>query len=187
MITQIIYKILPQAYQTSVALIKRDLCRRVPFTLFDVYEDICQIYGLLQQPFGRQNITPSNKTLSIKMTPYLPLSLGGLNSSIASVVRWVTKELTIGFIQIIKISLVHPVFKNSMINLDHLIVPTSVHPTNIHQIKLLLSNLHAPTVINPIILKLTAIRNKQIFAIKQITKQIQMKEQMLSLLQHLWN
>jgi hypothetical protein len=36
MITQIIYNILPPAYQTTVELIKRDLNRQVPVTLFQV-------------------------------------------------------------------------------------------------------------------------------------------------------
>jgi Zinc knuckle len=57
MITQIIYNVLPPAYQTSVVLIKRKLNRRVPVTLFEVQEDIRQIYGQLQQQqhFGRQH------------------------------------------------------------------------------------------------------------------------------------
>jgi hypothetical protein len=56
MITQIIYNILPPAYQTTVELIKRDLNRKVPITLFQVQEDIRQVYGQLQQNqhFGRQ-------------------------------------------------------------------------------------------------------------------------------------
>jgi hypothetical protein len=57
MITQIIYNILPPAYQTTVELIKRDLNRQVSVTLFQVQEDIRQIYGQLQQhqKFGRQH------------------------------------------------------------------------------------------------------------------------------------
>jgi hypothetical protein len=53
--TQFIYNILPSAYQTTVELIKRDLNRQVPVTLFQVQEDIRQIYGQLQQNqhFGR--------------------------------------------------------------------------------------------------------------------------------------
>jgi Zinc knuckle len=59
MITQIIYNILLPAYQTTVELIKRDLNRQVPVTLFQVQEDIRQIYGQLQQNqhFGRQHFS----------------------------------------------------------------------------------------------------------------------------------
>jgi hypothetical protein len=49
MITQIIYNILSPAYQTTVELIKRDLNRQVPVTLFQAQEEIRQIYGQLQQ------------------------------------------------------------------------------------------------------------------------------------------
>jgi Zinc knuckle len=61
MITQIIYNILPPAYQTTVELIKRDLNRQVSVTLFQVQEDIRQIYGQLQQnqQFGRQHHSKS--------------------------------------------------------------------------------------------------------------------------------
>jgi hypothetical protein len=61
MITQIIYNILPPAYQTTVELIKRDLNRQVSVTLFEVQEDIRQIYGQLQQNqhFGRQHHSKS--------------------------------------------------------------------------------------------------------------------------------
>jgi Zinc knuckle len=61
MITQIIYNILPPAYQITVDLIKRDLNRQVSVTLFQVQEDIRQIYGQLQQNqyFGRQHHSKS--------------------------------------------------------------------------------------------------------------------------------
>jgi hypothetical protein len=61
MITQIIYNILLPAYQTTVDLIKRDLNQQVPVTLFQVQEDIRQIYGQLQQKqhFGRQHHSKS--------------------------------------------------------------------------------------------------------------------------------
>jgi hypothetical protein len=57
MITQIIYNILPLVYQTTVKLIKRDLNRKVPVKLFEVQEEIRQIYGQFQQQqnFGRQH------------------------------------------------------------------------------------------------------------------------------------
>jgi hypothetical protein len=57
MITQITYNILPPAYQTTVELIQRNLNRHVPVKLFEVQEDICHIYGQLdqQQHFGRQH------------------------------------------------------------------------------------------------------------------------------------
>jgi hypothetical protein len=61
MITQIIYNILPPAYQTTVKRIKRDLDRRVQVTLFEVQEDIRQNYGQLQQQqhFGRHHHSKS--------------------------------------------------------------------------------------------------------------------------------
>jgi hypothetical protein len=49
MITQIIYNCLPPGYQTTVELLKCDLNRRVPVTLFEVQEDIRQNYGQIQQ------------------------------------------------------------------------------------------------------------------------------------------
>jgi hypothetical protein len=62
MISQIIYYIFPPAYQTTVELIKRDLNRQVSVTLFQVQEDIRQIYGQLQQNqhFGRQHHSKSS-------------------------------------------------------------------------------------------------------------------------------
>jgi hypothetical protein len=61
MITQIIYNILPPAYQTTVEYFTRDLNRQVSATLFQVQEDIRQIYGQLQQNqhFGRQHHSKS--------------------------------------------------------------------------------------------------------------------------------
>jgi hypothetical protein len=59
MITQIIYNMLPPAYQTTVELINRELNRIIPVTLYEVQEDIRKIYGQLQQQqhFGRQHLT----------------------------------------------------------------------------------------------------------------------------------
>jgi hypothetical protein len=62
MITQIIYNILLPAY-----LIKRDLSRQVSVILYQVQEDIRQVYGQLQQNqhFGRQHHSKSR-------TPFHP-------------------------------------------------------------------------------------------------------------------
>ena len=49
MISQIIYNITPTEYKTTVALIKRDLNKKVPLSLTDVMDDIRQIYGSIKQ------------------------------------------------------------------------------------------------------------------------------------------
>ena len=54
MISQIIYNITPTEYKTTVALIKRDLNKRVPVTLTDVMDDIRQIFGSIKQS-GKHN------------------------------------------------------------------------------------------------------------------------------------
>jgi hypothetical protein len=107
------------------------------------------------------------------------------------VVRWVTKQLIVGIIRTKKTIYVALVFKNAMTNLEHIIVPTSdypiILPTKLQLILLILISLLEPIVMSSIILKQPVLRNKQIFAINQITKQIQMKLLMSSLLQPLWN
>jgi hypothetical protein len=92
------------------------------------------------------------------MIPYLLPPLRRPSQFVAFVLSWVTKQLTFGIIQKIKIRLAHPVFRNAKTNLDHLIVPTSIRLTTIQQINLPtlpLLHLLASTVINPIVLKLT--------------------------------
>ena len=48
MISQIVYNLHPTPYQTTVALLKRDLNKAVVLTLSDVKDDIRQIYGSLK-------------------------------------------------------------------------------------------------------------------------------------------
>jgi hypothetical protein len=177
MITQIIYNILPPAYPTTVELIKRDLNRQVSLILFQTREDICQIYGQLQQNlhFACQHHSKS-RFLFTKTIPYLQHFIRKLNLFTVSVVKWVIKQLTVGITSAIKTNLDHLVFKNeTMLHVPFEQTSAPIRPKlqqpTLQQLHL---NQHAPIATALIIPKQTALRNRLINVISRVITQMRL-------------
>ena len=57
MISQIIYNVLPNPYKTTIALIKRELNKKVVLTLNEVKDDIRQVYGTIKSGFTNKHVS----------------------------------------------------------------------------------------------------------------------------------
>jgi hypothetical protein len=163
-ITQILYNTLPPAYQTTVELTKRDRNRKVPVTLFQVQEDMRQIYGQLQQHQHLVvNIIQRPEHPFIRATPYLLHFPRKLNHYVAFVTKWNTKLLIFGTIPTTETNLAIPNFPNTLNQQDlHALAAAQTNlPTMQMLIRLLLLlSLHALIAIALIILKLNVSKDK---------------------------